>query len=210
MKRIYLFTFTAIFTLLFLSCATVYNAAELKTAETKHKLIAILPFNVTVQYNRLPRKVTLEQINENEHEMAFILQNQIYNRFLKKSREFTVQFQDVDKTNMILERNKIEIEQLSESSPDELARLLDVDAVISGKVVTTKPMSNGAAIVVGALFGVWGSTNTADVTVSLHDGNDSNLLWRFNHVYSGSVGSSPEQLTKAMMHPISRKFPYKS
>ena len=71
-------------------------------------------------------------------------------------------------------------------------------------------MSTGAAIVVGALFGVWGATNTADVTVSLHDGKDSKLLWKFNHVYSGSVGSSPEQLTNAMMKPIMRKFPYQT
>ncbi len=70
-------------------------------------------------------------------------------------------------------------------------------------------MSTGAAIVVGALFGFWGSTNTAEVTVSLHGERDSQLLWRFNHVYSGSVGSTPEQLTHEMMKPISRKFPYR-
>jgi hypothetical protein len=133
----------------------------------------------------------------------------MYNRFLRKNDQFYINFQDVDKTNMILTRNKIDIENLVEYSKDELARLLEVDAVISGNVITTKPMSTGAAIVVGALFGFWGSTNTADVTVSLHDGKDSKLLWKFNHVYSGSVGSSPEQLTNAMMNPISRKFPYR-
>ncbi len=201
--------FLAVIVLLFSSCATVYNSTGLKTAEQKHQLIAILPFDVTVQYNRLPRNVTVEQIEENEHDLAFILQNQMYNRFLRKNDQFRIQFQDVDKTNMMLERNKIEVEQLKEFSADELARLLEVDAVISGKVITTKPMSTGAAIVVGVLFNVWGSTNTADVTISLHDGNDSDLLWRFNHVYSGSVGSSPEQLTNAMMKPISRKFPYR-
>lgn len=133
----------------------------------------------------------------------------MYNRFLRKSGQFSVDFQDVDKTNMLLKRNKIDIENLGEFSKDELARLLEVDEIISGNVNTTKPMSTGAAIVVGVLFDVWGATNTADVTVSLHSGVDSKLLWKFNHVYSGSVGSSPEQLTNAMMNPISRKFPYR-
>ncbi|HKI87886.1 MAG TPA: hypothetical protein VKA38_02590 [Draconibacterium sp.] len=209
MKKLNFVGLLATLVLLFSSCATVYNAADLKTAEAQHKLIAILPFDVMVQYNKLPKNVTVEQIHENEHELSFVFQNQMYNRFLRKGDQFSVRFQDVDKTNMMLERNKIEVGQLSEFSADELARLLDVDAIISGKVITSKPMSTGAAIVVGALFGLWGSTNTADVTVSLHDGNNSELLWRFNHVYSGSVGSSPEQLTKAMMNPISRKFPYK-
>ena len=209
MKKIKAIGLMGIMIILFSACATVYTASEMPAAENTHKEIAILPFDVEVQYNKLPKNVTLEQIKDNEHELGFVLQNQMYNRFLRKNDQFYINFQDVDKTNMMLTRNKVDVENLMEYTKDELARLLEVDAVISGKVVTTKPMSNGAAIVVGALFGVWGSTNTADVTVSLHDGNDSKLLWKFNHVYSGSVGSSPEQLTNAMMNPISRKFPYR-
>lgn len=210
MKKLFL-PFKLGFVLLFIltSCATVYKSAELNTSGNMQKNIAILPFDVSIQYNKLPKGVTVEQITENENELSFVFQNQMYNRFLRKSEQFTVVFQDVDKTNMLLKRNKIDLENIGEFSKDELARLLEVDEIISGKVITTKPMSTGAAIVVGALFGFWGATNTADVTISLHNGTNSDLLWKFNHVYSGSVGSSPEQLTNAMMKPISRKFPYR-
>jgi hypothetical protein len=190
-------------------CATVYQASEMATLESKHKKVAIIPFDVEVKYNRLPKNVTIEQIRENENDLGFVLQNQMYNQFLRKKDQFMIDFQDVDQTVMMLKRNKVDVEKLDEYSKDELARLLEVDAIVSGHLITTRPMSTGAAIVVGALFGVWGATNTADVTVSLHDGNDSKLLWKFNHVYSGSVGSSPEQLTKALMKPVIRKFPYK-
>jgi hypothetical protein len=200
------FLFLAIF---ITGCATVYTASELQNQKNKHQEIAILPFDVTVQYNKLPKNVTTEQIEENEYELGFVLQNQMYNRFLRKMGQYTVDFQDIDKTNMMLKRNKISIQDLAEHSKDELARLLEVDAVISGKVLTTKPMSTGAAFALGILFDFWGPTNTADVTVSLHDGKDSRLLWKFNHVYSGTVGSSAEELTNAMMRPISRKFPYR-
>ncbi len=199
-----------ILVVLFSSCATVYQASEMPALQNQHKTIAVLPFEVKVQYNKLPKNVTEEQIHQNEYDLGFVLQNQMYNRFLKKKDLFSIEFQDVSQTVMMLKRNKIDIENLSEYSKDELARLLEVDAVVSGNLITTKPMSTGAAIVVGALFGVWGATNTADVTVSLHDGKDSKLLWKFNHVYSGSVGSSPEQLTNAMMKPIMRKFPYQT
>ncbi|WP_372947324.1 hypothetical protein [Mariniphaga sp.] len=191
-------------------CATVYKTSELETSGENYKTIAILPFEVTVQYNRLPKNVTSEQIRENEYELGFVFQNQIYNRFLQKKHKFAVNFQDVDKTNMMLRRNQIDIYNLGEFSKDELARLLEVDEVISAHVITSKPMSTGAALAVGILFDIWGPTNTAEVTVSLHSGKNSELLWRFNHVYSGGVGSSPEQLTHAMMGPVSRKFPYKS
>jgi len=189
-------------------CATVYTAPDIQPV-AQAKSIAILPFDVKVQYNRLPKNVTLEQIHENEQELAFVLQQQMYTRFLQKNHQFPVSFQDVDMTNMMLRRSNVSIEELGEFSKDELARLLEVDEVISGNVITTRPMSTGAALALGILFNVWGATNQADVTVSLHNGNDSKLLWKFNHVYSGSVGSSPDQLTKAMMKPIARKFPYR-
>jgi hypothetical protein len=209
MKKTKFMGLIGIMILIISGCATVYKAPELQTNVSTAKSIAILPFDVTVQYNRLPKNVTLEQIRENEYELSFVFQNQIYNRFLKKNHQFAVDFQDVDLTNMMLRRNNIDVSKLGEFSKDELARLLEVDEVISGNVITTKPMSTGAALAVGILFNVWGATNQADVTVSLHNGNDSKLLWKFNHVYSGSVGSSPDQLTKAMMKPIARKFPYK-
>ncbi len=208
MKRTYLLGFLGIFMLLLSGCATVYTAPGLQPAG-QSKSLAILPFDVKVQYNRLPKNVTIEQIHEIEQELAVVLQSQMYGRFLKKNHQFPVTFQDVDMTNMILRRNNIDVAELGEFSKDELARLLEVDEVISGNVLTTKPMSTGAAVALGILFNVWGPTNKADVTVSLHSGVDSKLLWKFNHVYSGSVGSSPDQLTKAMMKPISRKFPYR-
>jgi hypothetical protein len=208
MKRTLTQPFAWILIMVLSGCATVYTAPGLQPA-MQSKSIAILPFEVKVQYNRLPKNVTLEQIHKNEQELSFVMQSQMYTRFLQKNHQFPVSFQDVDMTNMMLKRNNINVEKLSEFSKDELARLLEVDEVISGSVLTTKPMSTGAAVALGVLFNVWGATNQADVTVSLHSGNDSQLLWKFNHVYSGSVGSSPDQLTKAMMRPIARKFPYK-
>ncbi len=208
MKRMHFYGLVGLFLLFVSGCATVYTAPDLQPV-VQSKSIAILPFDVKVQYNRLPKNVTLEQIHENEQELSFVLQSQMYSRFLQKNHQFPVNFQDVDMTNMMLKRNNIDIQKLSEFSKDELARLLEVDEIISGNVLTTKPMSTGAAVALGILFNVWGTTNQADVTVSLHSGNDSKLLWKFNHVYSGSVGSSPDQLTKAMMKPISRKFPYR-
>lgn len=106
-------------------CATVYKMPELEDSGNNYKTIAILPFEVTVQYNRLPKNVTPEQIRENEYELGFVFQNQI------------------------------DIYNLGEFSKDELARLLEVDEVISGHVITSKPMSTGAALAVGILFDIW-------------------------------------------------------
>jgi hypothetical protein len=57
------------------------------------------------------------------------------------------------------------------------------------------------------LIGAWGSTNNATVTLTIHD-SASELLWKYDYNSSGSVGSSPEKLTDALMKNASKKFPY--
>lgn len=189
-------------------CATVYQAPELDRRERSHKQIAILPIESVIKYNKLPEDVSVDQIHEMENEMKYIFQEQLYVRFLKKSSEYRVNFQDIDETNTIFEKHGINANNISEYTKEELATVLNVDAIISGKILTTKPMTTGAAIAVGVVFGVWGPTNQADVTLSVHDGKDSQLMWKYNHTYSGSLGSTPENLTKALMKSIARKFPY--
>lgn len=73
----------------------------------------------------------------------------------------------------------------------------------------SKPMSDGAAIVVGLLIGAWGPTNETNVSLTIHEYTDSNLLWKYDFVAKGSVGSSSEQLTNALMRNVSKRFPYK-
>jgi hypothetical protein len=87
--------------------------------------------------------------------------------------------------------------------------MLGVDAMISGTIRRSQPMSTGAAIAVGVLFGVSGETNRVDVNVNLHDGATGKLLWKYDHHESGALGSSSEGLAKSLMKGISKKFPYK-
>jgi len=189
-------------------CATIYSSPDLDRREKKHKQIAIVPIESTIKYNKLPKGVTIEQIEDMEIDMTYQFQDQLYIRFLKRSTEYRIDFQDVEKTNLLLEKQGISGSNISQYSKAELAEILGVDALISGKIISTKPMSTGTAIAVGVIFGVWGTTNQVDVTLSVHDGADSELIWKYNHVYSGSVGSTPENLTKELMKQIARKFPY--
>jgi hypothetical protein len=105
-------------------------------------------------------------------------------------------------------KNNIGFEALRTTSKEDLASLLGVDAVITGKIQREKPMSEAAAVVVGVLIGFWGSTNKVNVDLTIHDGRTGELFWKYNHELSGSVGSSSEQLVKAFTRKIARNFPY--
>ena len=67
-----------------------------------------------------------------------------------------------------------------------------------------------SAVALGVIFGVWGNTNQVNATLTIHDKTDSKLLWKYDYVASGSVGSSTESLSKALMRNASKKFPYQS
>ncbi|MCX6566686.1 MAG: hypothetical protein NTW38_09775 [Candidatus Aminicenantes bacterium] len=190
------------------ACATVYRSPQFYEVRQKHRIVALLPFDVTISSTRLPKGMTIEILKEMEKEEGFGTQALFYSHFLKKSADFSVAFQDVDKTNAILAKNNIYFADLRTYAKEDLARLLGVDAVITGKIQREKPMSEAAAIALGVLVGIWGSTNKVNVDMTIHDGATGELFWKYSHQLSGSIGSSSEQLVKAFSRKIARVFPY--
>ncbi|MFL5542380.1 MAG: hypothetical protein ACJ8J0_25560 [Longimicrobiaceae bacterium] len=194
-------------------CAThqAYLNPQFASTTAAHRTVAILPFHVTISRERLPRNLTPEDVSRMEHEEAFAVQGQLYTQLLRRADRYTVQFQDVARTNVLLERAGITYDSLGARTPDEMAKLLGVDAVISGQVRRRKPMATGTAIALGVLFGgaFMGNTNEVGVDLQLHNGEDGALLWNFSHKFGGSIGSSPERLAEAMMSSIARRLPYR-
>jgi hypothetical protein len=68
-------------------------------------------------------------------------------------------------------------------------------------------MSEGAAIAFAVLVGVWGATNEATVSLSIHDQSANKMIWNFDHKLSSSM-STPARLVDALMRQASRKMPY--
>jgi hypothetical protein len=192
-------------------CApTVFTAPNFATAKRGHKTVAVLPFDVSVLMKKLPKGVTPEQIKADEEKTAFTAQSQAYTYLLKQmgKDKYTVEFQDIDKTNALLLKNSLDYAGIKSKTKDEIAKILGVDAVMSGKIVMEKPMNEGAAIALGLLVGFWGSTNKVNTASTIHTGSDGKLLWKYDWEASGSIGSSTESLTKALMKNVSKNFPY--
>lgn len=210
-----LFTWLILGTALLLAqgCAkpAIYQSPDFQNIRVQHQQIAILPFTITIEAKKLPEGTTPEMLMEMEKDEGYQLQQQVYSSFLTKQSkgEYTIEFLDVDQTNAILSKEGITYETLNQHTKDEIAKLLSADVVFSGTVHRAQPMSTGAAVALGLLVGAWGSTNRVDVNVSIHDGSNAKLLWKYDHTASGSVGSSAEGLAKSLMESISKYFPYK-
>ncbi|HEV7621183.1 MAG TPA: hypothetical protein VGO09_05600 [Flavisolibacter sp.] len=191
----------------------IYTSSNFDSALAKHKLVAILPADVTTQLRpNEAKRITAEQIEQMSEKTGYDIQDKMYSWFLRRTDKFhyTVNFQDITKTNSLLKKAGVSYSDLATKDRSEIAQILGVDAVIQDRSRMEKPMSEGAAVAVGLLVGAWGSTNKVETTINIHDGKTGNLLWKYDYEAEGSVGSSTTSLVNALMRNAAKKFPYKT
>lgn len=198
--------------LLATSCGPkIYKSNEFDDVTAKHKIVAILPADVTIMLRpNQSKKMTAEELEKNRESTAYAIQDKMYSWFLRRSDKFkyTVKFQDVSKTNSILKDAGLSYADIRTKPKDYLAKLLGVDAVITNITRMDKPMSEGVAIAMAVLIGAGGATNNVNTTINIHEAKQGDLIWKYDYVAQGSIGSSPDNLVNALMRNASRHFPY--
>lgn len=189
----------------------LYENPEFVTIAKDHKIIGILPFNTSIKLRPKQMKdISSEALKELEIKEGLSVQNGMYSWFLKRKKKgkLTLDIQDPNRTNALLLKNNITSENIYEYTMDDIAEILEIDAIISGTFETNKPMSEGASVALGLLVGFWGSTNTAVINISIHNANDGVLLWNYNKKVRGSIGSSTDDLINTLMRKTSRRLAY--
>ncbi|HOY07757.1 MAG TPA: hypothetical protein PLO67_20245 [Saprospiraceae bacterium] len=187
------------------SCAKIYNSPEAEARAKTHKIIAIAPPKVSIAASK---KVDAEAIKEQQKTESVNFQKEMYSWMVKRKMQnrISVEVMDVETTNAKLK--KAGYFDDNAMTPSEMCDALGVDGLMTSSYSLSKPMSEGAAVAVGILVGVWGSTNNTTVSLEIHDRETKKLIWNYNHKASGSVGSSPAQLVDNLMRNASKKMPY--
>src|SRR5678809_189197 len=153
MKKNLLPGFIAIFLLFLFSCSNkYYTASNFEEKTEDHKVVAILPAEVTFS-GKQPKNLSPDDIAKAEEresiDFQYALMNSILNHANTKRYITTVNFQDINTTRKILEQNNISIRDSWNKNDDELAKLLGVDAVIRMSVRKQRFMSDEASYGVG-------------------------------------------------------------
>ena len=186
----------------------IYESPNLAVNIGKHKMVAILPFKATITYRRPPKNFDEAQHKAEEDNLGSSLQTEMYTYLLRKRSEYTVDFQDVERSNALLKKAGI-FDKIEESTADTIASLLGVDAIIKGNYTYQKTSSEGGAIVKSVLFGgVGAKIGSGKINMQINDRDKGELLWRFSKSMDDNVFSSAGQLIERMMRKISRNFPY--
>ena len=210
-KVIFTFFLAALTTTIFAQSRAIYVNPKFYSLARDHKKIAVLPFNVSIGLRPKERAaMSDEQFKEMEQKEAMAAQSALVSWFLKKQnvQNYSVEFQDVKTTNALLIKAGMDPYNLNAYTSDELATALGVDGIMGGAIQTTKPISDGASIAMGLLVGVYGNTNSGNITINLNDSEEGDLLWKYDKALSRSLGSDMTQIMDTLMRKASKKFPY--
>lgn len=186
----------------------VFESPKLKESVAMHKTVAILPYTATISYKRMPKDFNAEANKADEQKLALQMQQGMYTYMLRKSKDFSVAFQDVERTNALLKSKGI-YDKISELTQDSICKILGVDAVIKCTYAYERTGSEAGAIAKTILFGAGtGKTGTGSLVMQIYNGSDGQLLWRFYKEMNEDVLGSANQVMERMMRKVGRNFPY--
>ena len=184
-----------------------FKAPGMEDTLARHKTVAILPFNVSISYKKVPKNFDNEGNIAQEKKDGLALQGGMYTYLLRKASNYSVTFQDPERTNILLIKDSL-FYKLNEILPDSLCKILKVDAVIKCNYAYEKTGSEAGAIAKTLLFGAGGKTASGALTMQIYNGTDGNLLWRFFKEMNEGVFSNANEMMERMMRKVSRNFPY--
>ena len=200
------------------SCAPrVYVANDFRqTVQPRHKTVAILPFNVHIKPAPLllgrGTRPSQQELNEQEYQTGLAVQNNVFSWLLRRSAKdkYTVEFQDVARTNTLLQQAGLSYADVQDRPREEIARLLGVDAVVTGQLTLNKPLPLAAAVAINVFTPFYAVSDEALASLSLHDQQAGRLLWKYDCQLRGGGGllDNAQSLTNSLMRNAAKRFPY--
>ena len=226
MKKNLLPGFIAIFLLFLFSCSNkYYTASNFEEKTENHKLVAILPAEVTFS-GKQPKNLSPDDIAKAEEreslDFQYALMNSILNHANTKKYITTVNFQDINTTLKMLEQNNISVRDSWKKGDAELAKLLGVNSVIRMSIRKQRYMSDEASYGVGVAkqviykIGVGSKVpvpssvgKTYDIYATCNLLSDNQTLWNDNYKRSTDYDTAPNVIVEWITDDFGENFPYK-
>lgn len=186
MKRIFLFLIAMTIGMMahaqfgFSRTKQVYTHPDLKKTMKDYKVIAILPIGSQLSFkSQVPY---LNERNQAIENTGLANQSRLYSYILPKSHRMKVEIQDIEKTNLLLLKSEMS-SRLDQYTKEEIAKILGVDAIISGLYESNAFLKEGRMSIDTASLSVKiPGTSTFvknTLTLVLYDGQTGKQMWRF-------------------------------
>lgn len=198
-----------------------FVAENFATIKNTHKKIAILPFGVQFQnpldYSKQKKDNPVQvkrSYSKQEQEASLDAQKEFFMTVAKQVAKgrYEIAFQDFTRTNKVLSENGIRLEDVKFQNKGDLAKLLDVDAVIFGELIikisrpTDRTMSVSPVMMNNTRF-----NDGVETDVKLFDAASGELVW--STVLSNQPNNrmdTPHQLSTSLLNQVAKSLPYRT
>jgi len=197
-----------LFSLLFvIGCkSSFYLTPEQKQILSTHRTVSILPSKVIID----DRDTLNEKEVDYEKKEGYFFQNQFQNILEKKMSKLTVIFQDISKTNILLDNEGIGYDSLFYKDKTELGKILGTDAILADTIHRYKPVMTYMPPTNMYYSGYYVYRTTVEINASIYNSIDGKLLWQGTRYISDNTYSySSEQLGTDLIDEICNQLPYK-
>ncbi len=223
------YTFLALATVMILSSCNYrqYTSDDFSDIAYDQQSIAILPIEI-IYMGKKPKNLTDDDIAALIREESLLYQSSLHkevhgrNQASDNAPRITVQSHRT--TVARLADAGIDIESSWRVSPEELADILGVDAVLMGKVSTRRLLTDAESLVIdiagsvinsipsiGGLPGTNGrASKSADMTIGYEiiDTRSGATLWTYAGTSEASWDDRPEEIIQRINRRAARRFPY--
>ncbi len=215
------------FCILFLGCSPQYISPHFDAQSSANKAIAILPIEMEL-VGRLPEDWTQEDITKIEAAESKSFQISLYREIMGSTRRgrrpISVQIQNYRTTQQKLLDHEITIQESWKTPPEELAEILEVQAVVSGHIIKRRYMSDLASygIELGAhIFNLitqshvfpWipfvSQSKNIQATYELIS-TEGFTLWSVSFEESANWTRPSNEIIDGISRRAARKFPYRT
>ncbi|MEM6685717.1 MAG: hypothetical protein AAF617_08025 [Bacteroidota bacterium] len=188
----------------------IYVSDSFEELSKDHKIIAILPFQTTLNLKSDDTSYTKEQIAALEIREGTAVQEALESYFLnrKKKKKLKIEFQDINTTNRMLKKAGITSEDMDIYAPQELCKILNVDAIVSGSLTSRLLLSKDIDTSFDLITYLKGKSDYGKIIIKLSNKNTGKLLWRYEKIINRKSGKNTQNIINKMMRKASRKFPY--
>jgi hypothetical protein len=215
----------AVFTIMPACSRKYYTASNFGEQTMDHKLVAVLPAEMVFTGTK-PKDMTEEDIARIEEFESLAFQQSLYNNILRyaNTRKYitTVNFQDINTTQKILEGKNITARDSWKMTDTELAQHLGVDAVVRMKIRKQRYMSDLASYGIGVATQVifntglgskfplpYPSNKTNDIITSCNLASNGQTLWNDHYKGSANWNRPSNEVIESITEVYGENFPYK-
>ena len=190
----------------------LYELQGFRELALTHTTIAILPFKGAAFVSPLQSMMQDDEDIRREADLRGLeMQATLESWFLKRSErgKFIVQVQPTTETNAILNDNDVTLDNLTERTPQEVAKLLGVDAIVTGTVQARQPSMLAAAAVSWMTQGSSNVNSYAILDLEVYDTEYGELQCNYRKRILRSPWVGESRLLHVLARKTSRRIAYR-